>query len=42
MKIGDMNNFERDTFRIRDVSMYFAMRLGQLINEDPKNRPTCT
>jgi serine/threonine protein kinase len=42
MKIGDMDNFDRDTFTTVDACRYFAMKVGQLTNEDPKKRPTCT
>ncbi len=41
MNIGGMVDFDKDIFRDVHGSMYFAMKLRELANPDPKKRPTC-
>jgi hypothetical protein len=42
MKIGDMDNIDEDIFKSPETCRYFALKLGQLTEEDPANRPTCS
>jgi len=36
MNIGGMDDFDKDLFKSHDVSMFFAKKLRELLNPDPK------
>jgi len=42
MNIGGMGDFNKDLFKSHKVSMFFAMKLHELLNPDPKKRVTCS
>jgi len=42
MNISGMYDFNKDLFKSYDVSMFFAIKLHELLNFDPKKHPTCT
>ena len=42
MHIEDMVDFDKDLFKNLDGSKYFAVKLDELRNPDPRRRPTCT